>query len=204
MVTPRGVQLVKDHHDLRPGVRVEIARRLVGQQELGLIDDGPGDGHPLALAAGELRRHVVGPVGQAHHLQRLQGQPVGADLAGVKQRHGHVRRRARPRQQVERLKDKPDRAVADLGQLPARRASLVSWPSKRYCPAVGRSRQPRMPIIVLLPEPEAPVMLTNSPGNDVHVHPGQGVARRWTPCGTSCAGPAVGSAGGAGGPGCRR
>ena len=41
---------------------------------------------------------------------------VPAD-ARVQQRHGHVLQRARPRQQVERLEDETDRAVADPGEL---------------------------------------------------------------------------------------
>ena len=36
-------------------LEVEGAERLVEQQHLGLVDEGPGQGDPLPLAAGELR-----------------------------------------------------------------------------------------------------------------------------------------------------
>ena len=45
---------------------VEVPGRLVGQQQRRPMDDGPGDGHPLLLAAAELVRPVPGAVAQAH------------------------------------------------------------------------------------------------------------------------------------------
>ena len=64
-----------------------------------------------------------------------------------------------------------------LGAIPAARAASVSreaaaswnddnadtsWPSSTYVPSVGASRQPRMCISVDLPEPDGPLMATNS------------------------------------------
>ena len=40
---------------------------------------------------------------------------------------------------------------------------LISWPSNQNSPELGRSRQPRMFINVVLPEPEAPISATSSP-----------------------------------------
>ena len=40
---------------------------------------------------------------------------------------------------------------------------LISWPSSQYLPELGWSRQPRMFINVVLPEPEAPISATISP-----------------------------------------
>src|SRR5437764_821526 len=70
------VGLVGDHHDgaalgVEPaeqrqhvlgGDGVEVAGGLVGQDQGGIGGDGAGDRHPLLLAAGQLRRHVVDPV----------------------------------------------------------------------------------------------------------------------------------------------
>src|SRR5438309_6756613 len=39
----------------------------------------------------------------------------------------------------------------------------TSCPSRKYCPDVGRSRQPTMCMNVDLPEPEGPVTARNSP-----------------------------------------
>ena len=45
------------------GLPVEVACRLVGHEYGGVGDDGPGNGHPLLLAAGELARGN-GPCGR--------------------------------------------------------------------------------------------------------------------------------------------
>src|SRR5881409_1239534 len=39
----------------------------------------------------------------------------------------------------------------------------TSWPSRKYCPDVGRSRQPTMCMNVDLPDPDGPVTARNSP-----------------------------------------
>ena len=43
-------------HDLVAGRGVEVAGRLVGQDDVGVVDQRPGDRHALLLAAGELGR----------------------------------------------------------------------------------------------------------------------------------------------------
>ena len=47
----------------------EVTRGLVGEDELGVGDDGAGDGHPLLLTARQLLREVRGAVldGHARH-----------------------------------------------------------------------------------------------------------------------------------------
>ena len=44
-------------------------------------------------------------------------------------------------------------------------SASTSSPARRSVPEVGRSRQPRMFISVLLPEPDAPITATNSPSS---------------------------------------
>src|SRR3954462_6919479 len=65
----RPVELVEELHDLLGSGRVEVAGGLVGEQDGGIVDQGAGDGHALALAA----RQLVGLVGhagaEAHLLQ---------------------------------------------------------------------------------------------------------------------------------------
>ena len=53
------VELVHQVEDLAGGHAIEIAGRLVGNQEVGVGDDRPGDRHALFLAAGELAGIVV-------------------------------------------------------------------------------------------------------------------------------------------------
>ena len=57
-------------HDLVRGAGVEIAGRLVGEQQARSVDQGPRDGDALLLAAGELRRRVVFAFAEAEQLQR--------------------------------------------------------------------------------------------------------------------------------------
>ncbi len=58
-------------HDLLAGFRVELAGRLVGEQQPRAGREGAGDGDALLLAAGQFARPVPGVVGQAdqaeHH-----------------------------------------------------------------------------------------------------------------------------------------
>src|SRR4051812_4163718 len=67
------VEVLEDVEHLRRGVRVEVAGRLVGEDDRRVGDDRAGDRDPLLLAAGELGRLVVHPLGHADHVQRAQG-----------------------------------------------------------------------------------------------------------------------------------
>ena len=54
---------------------------LVGQHDRWLRHQGPGDGHPLALSAGQLRRPMAGPIREAYLLQRVQSLLPGSASA---------------------------------------------------------------------------------------------------------------------------
>ena len=102
---------------------VEGAERLVEEQHLGVDREGPGQGHPLALAAGELGRVAVLEPVEPDDLEQVvdlardlglgplaDGQPEGDVVA-----HGHV---------LERrivLEDEPDAALlrGDAGDVAA-------------------------------------------------------------------------------------
>lgn len=66
VVAGERVQEVKDRVG---GLTIEIASRFVSYQELGVVNNGSGDGDPLFLSAGELRRTMVGPVGKADEVE---------------------------------------------------------------------------------------------------------------------------------------
>src|SRR3989442_7082634 len=51
----------------------EIARGLIGKNDLRLVDQRARDGHALLLAAGKLRREMRQAVAKAHALQRFFG-----------------------------------------------------------------------------------------------------------------------------------
>ena len=61
-------ELLQQADDIVAGVLVQVAGRLVGQHHLGLLDQRPGDRHPLLLATGQLRRQVGRPVTEGHRL----------------------------------------------------------------------------------------------------------------------------------------
>jgi hypothetical protein len=51
--------------DVVPGVLVEVAGGLVGQQDLGLLNQRPGNGDSLLLPAGQFRRQVARAIREA-------------------------------------------------------------------------------------------------------------------------------------------
>ena len=58
----------RHHRQARLGV--QLPGRLVGDQQPGRAGQGPGDRHPLLLAAGQLARPLLGVVGQADQVQQ--------------------------------------------------------------------------------------------------------------------------------------
>ena len=60
------VQLVHEAEHVGSRDGVEVAGRLVGQDQVGLGDQRPGHGDPLLLPTGELAGTVLHPAGQSH------------------------------------------------------------------------------------------------------------------------------------------
>src|ERR671917_2276828 len=104
------VDPVQELHDAYARVRVEVARRLVGYEDLRLRDEGPGDGDALLLPAREHVRVLVHLRREAHevedlgHLRADRAPPLARDLHRV----GHVLGGGLVRQQLEVLEDRPD------------------------------------------------------------------------------------------------
>ena len=67
------VQGIEEVQDLPAGAGVQVARRLVGQQDRRPVDESPPDGDPLALAPGQFAGAVAGPVFQFDLSQNLTG-----------------------------------------------------------------------------------------------------------------------------------
>ena len=64
------VERLQQVEDLVAGLAIEIAGRLVAEQQRRVGDDGARDADALFLAAGELPRVVLRAIGQADDLQR--------------------------------------------------------------------------------------------------------------------------------------
>ena len=60
------VELLEDRHDFDAGSAVEIARRFIRQQHLGVIDQRTRNGDTLLLAAGKLAGKMVFTTGEAN------------------------------------------------------------------------------------------------------------------------------------------
>ncbi len=101
------------------GVRVEVARRLVRQNQRRIGHDRARHRDALLLAPGELGGKVVHTAGHAHRLQRERGPPpaLAAIQAGVGERQLDIGDRGRARHEVEALEDEADLAVAQVREV---------------------------------------------------------------------------------------
>jgi hypothetical protein len=109
-------RLPQEVQDVGRGVRVEVAGGLVGEDQIGLVDQRPGAGHPLLLAAGELGRAMREPVRDAQLLHQV-AEPVAVGLGpGQVSGQGDVLGRGQRRDQVEGLEDEADLVPAQPGE----------------------------------------------------------------------------------------
>ena len=110
---PTGGELADHVQHLGHELRVEGARDLVEQEQVGLHRERPHDRDTLLLAARQPVRVGESLVGESEPLEELRrpaigGRPVEAkDLARPER---HVVQDAHVREQVERLEDDPDPA----------------------------------------------------------------------------------------------
>ena len=171
MVVPCACKVVQEIHDLFARTAVEVAGRFIRDDQDRVVDQCPGDGDALLLSAGEFLRLVMDAVSPSPTISSILcafSSPSSCDLRIVmviEQGHRHIPQGGGARQQVVGLKDKSDLPVADTGQLNlVQLADILAI--QDVLPRVGWERQPRMCISVLLPEPEGPMMATNSPRFD--------------------------------------
>ena len=157
------VDPVEQPHDALAGGGVEVAGRLVGQQDQRPVDEGPGDRHPLLLAAGQLVGQVVALLGQADQVEDLGHLGAHHVLGPADHLEGerHVLVDRLVGQQPEVLEDAAD-VAAQVGHPPLGQGDdvLPGLPDL----ARGRAAPPqhsRMKSV--LPEPEGPTRKTNSP-----------------------------------------
>src|SRR5580704_13486478 len=100
---------------------VEVAGRLIAEQESGVGNDGAGDGDALFLSAGKLARIVIHAVAETYDSESSFHvlTPLGFRELGEEQRQLHVLKRREHGDQVVHLKNKSDVASAPFGELAA-------------------------------------------------------------------------------------
>src|SRR5277367_2186346 len=99
-------------HDSLPVGRIEIAGRLIGQDQFGTRHQRSGNGDTLLLSTGELLGQVTRAVGDSDALEHL-GDPSFALAAGyppVDQGHFDILGYIEIIDEIEALEDKPYRA----------------------------------------------------------------------------------------------
>ena len=87
---------------------IEITGRFIGKQHIRIAGKGAGDGYPLLLATGQLRRVMAGTGLEANPLQQLQSLTAGIALTGQLQRQHDVFQRRQTIKQLEGLKHEAD------------------------------------------------------------------------------------------------
>ena len=100
--------------------RVEIAGRLVGQEQWRRVGQRPRYRHPLLLAARQRGRKLVGLIGHAQPLEQAQRAAtplIRGPLAAEVHRQHHVLDGGQGRQQLEELEHDADAAPAPGRQL---------------------------------------------------------------------------------------
>ncbi len=101
------------------GASVEIASRLIRQQELRLRDQRAGQCQPLLFTSGKFSRTMI-PARFQSHLAQPAGSFLLRDrksLSARQQWHGYILQRRKFRQQVMKLPDEANFAVAELGSI---------------------------------------------------------------------------------------
>src|SRR5215217_5790120 len=110
-------RVAQEGQQLGAGARIEVAGRLVGEDDLGPAHQGPGGGDPLLLSARELAREMIEAIAQADGVDDLV-IPVAIHLGpGDVDRQRDVLGGRERRHQVERLEDEADLLAPQQGQL---------------------------------------------------------------------------------------
>ena len=109
------MQVIHQSHNFITGLGIEIAGRLIGQDDGRTIYQGARDRDSLALAAGEFVGLVHHPGFEINFAQRFFGaaNALFRRRAVINQRKLDIVQSCRTSQQVERLEDEADLLVTD-------------------------------------------------------------------------------------------
>src|SRR5438128_495999 len=121
------MEISQELDDRDAGGTVEIAGRLIREDDLGPADDRASDGGPLALATRKLRRSMHQPMTEADPLQGNSGTaPAFPDVdAPVEETGSDVVEHAHPIEEEELLEDKAETGGTKAGELTVAHAAGV-------------------------------------------------------------------------------
>jgi hypothetical protein len=88
--------------------RIEVAGRLVGEQDVGVAGERPRQRHALLLTAGQLARQVIQATAEADLVEQRGGLVARVGAAPDLQRQGDILERRHAGQQLERLEHEAD------------------------------------------------------------------------------------------------
>ena len=159
------VDLDQELDDLPAGDGVEVAGRLVGDEDRRIVDERAGDGGPLLLAARQLRRAGGGRARAARPGSAAGAPGAGPPIPACRSRP--ARRRRSPPPSCSAAAGSPGRRSRSGAAAPAPgRAACAPGRDRRRArlPCVGSCSRMRRRMNVLLPAPEGPTRKTKSPG----------------------------------------
>jgi hypothetical protein len=99
-----------EFNDGGAGGGVEVARRFIGEENGGLMNEAAGEGGALKLAAGELVGSMMGSVGQSDGGQQFLGTLAGLSVDSARKKEGekNVFLDGQRGEEVEKLENKSD------------------------------------------------------------------------------------------------
>jgi hypothetical protein len=156
--------------DLGARCAIEVARRLVGHQELGIARECARDRDPLLLAARQLPRIMRGALAEADAIEPDARTRLGVGRTGELERQHDVLQRGQRRQELERLEHESEETLSQrcacvLVESRQRLAVDVHLAGGRTIETRQEAEQRR------LPEPDAPTMAMLSPGSTANETP---------------------------------
>ena len=137
---------------------VERGGGLIENQDVRTADDGPGDRHPLLLAAAQLHRRQLRPILQADDLEihrRLFERVVPFALL-QNERDRDILGGGEARKEMVVLKHEADLVQPELGERIVAEASIFRYPRSSRCRSLGRRIPEIMLSMVVLPLPDGP------------------------------------------------
>ena len=151
-------QLVDQLVDIARGDRIETGGRLVEEQHLGLAEQRPGQGDPLAETLGERAAGIAGPLGQLDRPQR----PLDAR---ARVRHlVQVGEAARFSATLSRRYSPGDSGMIEIRwRISTPLSGRSAKPATVAVPDVGAISVPSVRTVVVLPAPFGPRKPKTSP-----------------------------------------